>query len=605
MEGVEEIRASEILAVSGDPERVRKVKRYDFKRPDKFSLEQIRTFFMIHEMIARSLTATISTGIGTAAEVKAHAVDQLTYGEFLEAVPEVSGFATVDLAPLRGPIVVQLDGSLATLLIDAACGQNPATLSLKAPTGPCTEIESLVLESVLERLLPAIRDGWRNAVELSPSIGGIETNKRDMQVVPPTEMIILASLRVTIGGGEAYLNIAFPYLTIEPIIHVLCAQYWYSTVRTRNRGVPELGGRAHDIPVACEIAIPLGEIPLSVLPTILDGQPLPLRALDRGAAELRVGSVVVSTVDLPTDAPGEARLDLAVRGPSNAGARGSRAPSAASDAADLVARIDPVLSDLRSELRALRVSIEELQQNREPSFPTEPAGDGQTWTDAGVPAVDAPSELALLVSAERPPVCAFLLAPLEPTSAARILTALPAPLRDGTVRALTTLESADLALHARVLTLLRRRIQTKRDSSVAGGPESVAEILNHVPRGVEKAVMERFMAEDRPLFESIARLMFVFEDFVLVDTVAIRKVASQVGADELALALKGVAKEVVSHILGALDDEQVAAIEEAEASLGRVRRRDVEAAQRDVIEELRRLEERGEVVVARPDEVVE
>ncbi|HKJ84659.1 MAG TPA: FliG C-terminal domain-containing protein [Spirochaetia bacterium] len=113
------------------------------------------------------------------------------------------------------------------------------------------------------------------------------------------------------------------------------------------------------------------------------------------------------------------------------------------------------------------------------------------------------------------------------------------------------------------------------------------------------------MAEDKPLFESIARLMFVFEDFVLVDPSAIRKVADRVGSEELALALKGVQKEVIAHILGALDEELVAAIEEAETTIGRVRRSDVEAAQREVIEELRRLEERGEVVVARPDEVVE
>ncbi|MFW5729986.1 MAG: FliG C-terminal domain-containing protein, partial [Spirochaetota bacterium] len=72
-----------------------------------------------------------------------------------------------------------------------------------------------------------------------------------------------------------------------------------------------------------------------------------------------------------------------------------------------------------------------------------------------------------------------------------------------------------------------------------------------------------------------------------------------------ALALKGVSKEVTSHILGALTDEQAAAVEEAESALGRVRRSDVEAAQRDVIEELSRLEEAGEVVIARPDEMVE
>ena len=604
-DGVDEVRASAILAVSGNPESVRKVKRYDFKRPDKFSLEQIRTFRMIHEMIARGLTATISTGIGMAAEVSVNTVDQLAYYELMESVPDVSAFAAVHLSPLRVPVVVQLDGSLAALLIDASCGQKAETLSLKAPARPFTEVESLVLESVLERFLPSIRDGWRNAVELSPSIGGIETNKRDMQIVPPTEMIILASLLVKIGKEEAHLNIAFPYLTIEPIIHVLSMQYWYSTVRKRNRGVAELGGRAHDIPIACEIAIPLDEVPLTALPAILDGEPVALPALDRRDADLRVGAIAISRTNLSADVLSETRLELEVRGAPRADTGGNHGRGTGSDGADLVARLDPVLSDLRSELRTLRISFEELQQNREPTSAVEDTGTGQHWADSGAPLVDAPNEVALLVSAERPPVAAFLLAPLAAESAARVLSALPQELRDGTVRSLTTLDSADLALHARVLTFLRRRVQTKRASSVAGGPEAVADILNHVPRGVEKSIMERFETEDTPLFESIARLMFVFEDFVLVDPQAIRKLADRVSADELALALKGVSRDVVSHILKALDDELVAAIEEAEGSLGRVRRSDVEAAQHDVIEELRRLEEAGEVVVARPDEVVE
>jgi flagellar motor switch protein FliG len=219
--------------------------------------------------------------------------------------------------------------------------------------------------------------------------------------------------------------------------------------------------------------------------------------------------------------------------------------------------------------------------------------------------VDAPNEIAVLLSSERATTIAFLLAPLEPETAARVFAALPQNVRAETVRAMTTLESADLTLHGRVLTFLNRRIQTRRDSSVSGGPEAVAEILNHVPRKVEKDLMERFMEEDKPLFESIARLMFVFEDFVMVDPEAIRKVAEQIGPDELALAMKGVAGEVASHILGALDEQTAAAIERAEQALGRVRRSDVESAQRDVIEELRLLEQRGEVVVARADEVVE
>ncbi len=605
---VQEIRASQILAAGGDPNAIRTVKRYDFRRPDKFSLEQIRTFQMIHEVIARGLSATVSTRVGRPAEVGVHVVDQLTYAEFIASVPQESLFAIVALPPLRGSITVQVDGSLARLLAAAACGQSATSLSLPART--FTEVDALVLESVIEEFLPSFCDGWRSLVELSPTIGAVETAARNAMIVPPTEMTILASLRVTVGTEEAFINVAFPYLTIEPLVHLLSAQRWYSKVR-RPGASTALGSRAADIPVISELSVPVDAISLASLPGILAGETIPLPALDRGSAELRVGSVVVARLGLDAGLLDDESLALNVEdgrgrfgtaGTAGAGDRAGAADEREGTAAAVIARIDPALHELRSEVRSLRIAVEEIGQNRG-TLAVDELDAGAA--DARTPYIESPRDIALLLCAEAPATVAFLIAPLDPQTAAQILSALDPELRDQTVRSLSTLESADLSLHARVLTFLRRRIQTRRDSAVAGGPETVAQILNHVPRSVEKAVMERFEAEDQPLFESIARLMFVFEDFVLVDPVAIRKVADRVEVDELALALKGVPREVAAHILGALDEERVGAIEQAEASLGRVRRSDVESAQHDLIEELRRLEERGEVVIAGADEVVE
>ena len=608
-----EIRGSQIMGHTGEQDRSYQVKVYDFKRPDKFSLEQVHVFELIHQTIARGMTATLSTRVGCSVDVTVDTVDQMTFVEFVEAVPQVSAFAAVGLAPLTVPAVMQLDGNLATLLVDAACGQTTKALSREAPERPFTEIETLVLESVLEDFMPLIREGWVNAVELTPTVGAIESNPRNIQIVPPTELVILASLLVTIGGEQSHINVVFPYLTIEPIIHVLSGQYWFSKIRNSGGHASGLGTRARDIPVECEVAIPLPDVRLASLPRILDGEALPLRSLDRGLAELRAGTVPVAEVAYGATLADERELDLSL--PSVARDRGRtgtvRTGGGGDDgAAAVVSHLDPALAELRGEIRGLRIAVEEMRQNRELTVTGDEASAGDPYSSTAfaagtLRALDAPNEVAVLVASERAPAVAFLLAPLEPESASRLLAALPAELRDQSVRALSTLESADLALHARVMTYLKRRVRTRHESTVAGGPEAVAEILNHVPRSVEKAVMERFMAEDRPLFESIARLMFVFEDFALVDADAIRKVAERVGPDELALALKGVSKDVSSHVLGALREEDVAAVEAADAALGRVRRKDVETAQRDVIEELRRLEESGEVVVARPDEVVE
>lgn len=600
-----QVRGDQIIGGSRDPDGTYEVKRYDFKRPDKFSLEQIQTFRLIHQVVARMLTATISTTIGRPAEVTVADVDQLTYQEFLDSVPEKSAFAAVKLSPLRGPIVMELDGALASLLVTAASGQRPESLTMAAPEQPLTEIETLVLESVVDELLPAVKHSWKTVIELAPSVAAIENNRRDVMIVPPTEMIILASLAVRMGDEQAFLNIAVPFLTIEPIIGKLSARYWYSTVRRGRGGVPELGSRAAEIAVDCELSVPLEALPVAELPAVLHGAPLPLESLYAGTARLIAGSVAVADVAMDAANLEREQLELEIVDRGKSRAASSRTDAGPSPEG-VVRALDPLLERINGELRELRLAFEESREDRESTYAQEIGVTSRTGlSEAAGPQIENPNDVAILVSSERPETVAFLLAPLEPQSAARVLAALPANLRDDTVRALTTLEAADLQLHARVLTFLGRRIQTTRESSAAGGPPAVAEILNHVPRSVEKAVMERFMNEDKALFESIAQLMFVFEDFVLVDPSAIRKVAERVTPEELALAMKGVAKEVVSHILNALSDEHVAQVEAAEASIGRTRRADVEAAQREIIEELRRLEEEGEVVIARPDEVVE
>jgi flagellar motor switch protein FliM len=44
-------------------------------------------------------------------------------------------------------------------------------------------------------------------------------------------MVVLVTLETKVGDVEGMINFCIPYLTIEPIISKLSAQYWYSTVR--------------------------------------------------------------------------------------------------------------------------------------------------------------------------------------------------------------------------------------------------------------------------------------------------------------------------------------------------------------------------------------
>ena len=60
-------------------EKQKKVKVYDFKRPDKFSKDQIRTLYMLHENFARLLNTYLSTNLRTLVNISVASVEQLAY----------------------------------------------------------------------------------------------------------------------------------------------------------------------------------------------------------------------------------------------------------------------------------------------------------------------------------------------------------------------------------------------------------------------------------------------------------------------------------------------------------------------------------------------
>jgi flagellar motor switch protein FliM len=87
------------------------------------------------------------------------------------------------------------------------------------------------MEGIIVRILANMREAWTTVIDLRPRLGQIDTNPQFAQIVPPTEMVILVTLETKVGDVEGMMNFCIPYITIEPIVGKLSAQFWYSSVR--------------------------------------------------------------------------------------------------------------------------------------------------------------------------------------------------------------------------------------------------------------------------------------------------------------------------------------------------------------------------------------
>ncbi|HNY21750.1 MAG TPA: flagellar motor switch protein FliM [Treponemataceae bacterium] len=206
----------------------RKIKIYDFKRPDKFSKEQIRTVSIMHETFARLTTTALSAQLRSMAHVHVASVDQLTYEEFIRSIPTPTTLAVINMDPLKGNAILEIDPSVTFSIIDRLFGGTGQGTKVQRDL---TDIESSVMEGIIVRILANMREAWTQVIDLRPRLGQIETNPQFAQIVPPSEMVVLVTLETKVGEEEGMMNFCIPYITIEPIISKLSSQFWFSSVR--------------------------------------------------------------------------------------------------------------------------------------------------------------------------------------------------------------------------------------------------------------------------------------------------------------------------------------------------------------------------------------
>ncbi len=208
--------------------------------------------------------------------------------------------------------------------------------------------------------------------------------------------------------------------------------------------------------------------------------------------------------------------------------------------------------------------------------------------------------LLTFIQDEHPQTIALILAHLNPTKASEILVGLPSQKQIEVVKRIANMEQTNPEVIKEVERGLEHRLSdiVSQTFEKAGGVDTVAEILNLADRSTEKGIMEGLEAEDPDLVESIRRLMFVFEDILLVNDKGIQSVLKEVDNTELSLALKTASEELKEKIFKNMSERAAQLIKEDMQFMGPVRVSDVEAAQQKIVDIVRRLEDAGEIIIA-------
>ena len=217
-----------------------------------------------------------------------------------------------------------------------------------------------------------------------------------------------------------------------------------------------------------------------------------------------------------------------------------------------------------------------------------------------------PQQLADFIMTEHPQTIALILAHMDSTSAAETLSYFNDELRSEVVVRMANLGDISPSIIKRVSTVLEGKLESLTSYKVeVGGPRAVAEVLNRLGQKASKATIEYIEDIDDKLATTIKELMFTFEDINALNQAAIREILKNVDKKDLMVALKGSGDALKEKFLSSMSQRASEAFKEEMQFLGAVRVKDVEEAQRRIVEQVQALAEGGAFQIGEADEMIE
>lgn len=210
----------------------KKVSVYDFRRPNKFAKDQLRTMQVIYENYSRLMASYLSGVLRSFCQVEVISVEPQTYYEFINSLPEPVVLGILDFRPLSGSAIMEISPDIAFCIIDKILGGSGKLVYNKRDF---TEIEITLLQRIVNQLTSLMNEPWANVIQTDFKLERIEINPQFAQIISPNETIAIITMNISIGEIEGMVNICIPHIVIEPIIEQLSTRYWFSSGADENR----------------------------------------------------------------------------------------------------------------------------------------------------------------------------------------------------------------------------------------------------------------------------------------------------------------------------------------------------------------------------------
>ena len=205
-------------------EEKHKVKVYDFRSPQKFSKDHIRTLELIHDNYARIISNFLTAQLRKNVKVKIETVEQITYEEFIYSIPNPTIMTMFRMPPLTGTILFETNPQFSFQIIDVLLG---GTGERNTVSKEFSDIDKNIMMQITLGMISNLKLAWEDILSVEPEVESLETNPAINQTLAPNEPVALVTFSVEMGKSNTFINICIPYLSIEKVLDKLVVQYWF------------------------------------------------------------------------------------------------------------------------------------------------------------------------------------------------------------------------------------------------------------------------------------------------------------------------------------------------------------------------------------------
>ncbi len=224
-------------ALAAEPASVpaKQARTWDFRKPDKFSKDHLRSLLALHQNVARLASSALSARLRASVTLRVTSVDQGLYEEYIDLLPAQSVVSVVTLKPLEGNVIMELQPELALVMLDRLLGGTGAGVD---SDHEFTDIEMALVRNIGRTLLECVREAWTNLQEVDPAIVDVSTSPQLVHICAPSDIVIIVLIEVQMADHLGTISLCIPHLVLEPLMQRLSAQAWVVSNR-RHSATPQ------------------------------------------------------------------------------------------------------------------------------------------------------------------------------------------------------------------------------------------------------------------------------------------------------------------------------------------------------------------------------